>query len=69
LAHATPSRGVIRCIGADPSLLATPATVVGERLSAERWQALGPGRVHDRLSVGIKQAFDPSGILNPGILG
>jgi glycolate oxidase FAD binding subunit len=69
LAHATPSRGVIRCIGADPSLLSAPATVVGERLSAAGWQALGPGRVHDRLSVGIKQTFDPSGIFNPGILG
>jgi glycolate oxidase FAD binding subunit len=69
LAHATPSRGVIRCIGADPALLTAPATVVGERLSPESWRALGPGRVRDRLSVGIKQTFDPSGILNPGILG
>jgi glycolate oxidase FAD binding subunit len=69
MAHATPSRGVIRCIGADPSHLGVEATVVGERLPAESWSRLGPGRVHDRLSAGIKQTFDPIGILNPGILG
>lgn len=69
MAHATPSRGVIRCIGADPSQLGVAATVVAERLPAAGWARLGPGRVHDRLSAGIKQTFDPAGILNPGILG
>jgi glycolate oxidase FAD binding subunit len=69
LAHATPSRGVIRCIGGDPSQLTTPAMIVAERLPPAGWTQLGPGRVHDRLSAGIKQTFDPAGILNPGILG
>jgi hypothetical protein len=69
LAHATPSRGVIRCIGGDPSQLTTQAMIVAERLSTAGWTQLGPGRVHDRLSAGIKQTFDPAGILNPGILG
>jgi glycolate oxidase FAD binding subunit len=64
LAHATPSRGVVRCIGGDPTSLAVQATVIGERLSA--W---GPSPVRDRLSTGIKQSFDPAGIFNPGILG
>lgn len=69
MAHATPSRGVIRVIGGDPSQLTMPATVIAERLPAAGWEAFGPGRVHDRLSAGIKQTFDPAGILNPGILG
>jgi glycolate dehydrogenase FAD-binding subunit len=69
MAHATPSRGVIRCIGGNPSQLTTSATLIGERLPPEAWSRLGPGRVHDRLSIGIKQKFDPAGILNPGILG
>jgi glycolate oxidase FAD binding subunit len=69
MAHATPARGVIRCIGGDPGALRAPATIIGERLPAEGWASLGPGRVHDRLSVGIKQTFDPLGIFNPGILG
>jgi hypothetical protein len=69
LAHATPARGVIRCIGGNPSQLSMAATVIGERLPADGWAALGPGRVRDRLSVGIKATFDPLGLFNPGILG
>jgi hypothetical protein len=30
---------------------------------------LSPSVVGDRISQGIKGAFDPSNILNPGILG
>jgi len=33
------------------------------------WEVLSPSVSADRLSRGIKQAFDPANILNPGILG
>jgi glycolate oxidase FAD binding subunit len=73
LAHATPSRGVVRCMTTglfgDLGAAAKSATVIGERLPADGWASLGAGPVRDRLSVGIKQSFDPAGVFNPGILG
>jgi len=74
LAHATPARGVVRCIGT-LSALKGQATVIGERLPAEAWPALAPARTrtqnaaYDRLSKEIKKSFDPFSIFNPGILG
>jgi glycolate oxidase FAD binding subunit len=67
-AHATPARGVIRCIQGDPSALGVQATVIGERLTADGWATLARS-THDRLSRDIKKSFDPFGIFNPGILG
>jgi glycolate oxidase FAD binding subunit len=76
--HATPSLGVVRCIlpAATPMLFlerlanASPgATIIYERLPSHLWPLLSPGVVSDRISQGIKRAFDPSNILNPGILG
>ncbi|MEO8193174.1 MAG: FAD-binding protein [Gemmatimonadales bacterium] len=76
--HSMPSLGVIRCIlpsgtthqTVERLLSATPdATVVFERLPSAMWAAFSPSVVDDRLSRGIKLAFDPSNILNPGILG
>jgi hypothetical protein len=40
-----------------------------ERLPAPLWSSLAPSPVGDRLSRGVRHAFDPLGLLNPGILG
>jgi FAD/FMN-containing dehydrogenase len=40
-----------------------------ERLPASAWPTLAPATVNDRLSRGIRAAFDPERLLNPGILG
>ena len=44
-------------------------TRIFERLPASLWPALAPSPVNDRLSQGIRTAFDPHRLLNPGILG
>jgi glycolate oxidase FAD binding subunit len=74
LSHSSPSRGVVRYIVPDPTqaskrLTDTSVTVIGESMMPEQWQLLAPGPTADRLSVKIKQTFDPAGVLNPGILG
>jgi glycolate oxidase FAD binding subunit len=79
LLHASPSRGVVRCIvpnSADAvsalrrTFSAPPATTrIGERLPAELWPLCSPPPTADRLSAGIKRTFDPSGVLNFGIFG
>lgn len=48
-------------------LLATQGTVLGERLPSAAWDALPPP-ASDRLSKGVRAAFDPRHILNPGLL-
>jgi glycolate oxidase FAD binding subunit len=40
-----------------------------ERLPAPLWPSLAPTPVADRLSLGVRTAFDPHRLLNPGILG
>jgi glycolate oxidase FAD binding subunit len=76
LLHATPSLGVVRCIlpsnvGHDAleRLSSIQATVIFERMHASTWQTFSPSVVSDRISQGVKNAFDPLNILNPGILG
>jgi FAD/FMN-containing dehydrogenase len=44
-------------------------TRIFERLPAELWPTLAPTAVADQLSSGIKRAYDPNNLLNPGILG
>ena len=44
-------------------------TRVFERLPAALWPSLAPAAVTDRISRGIRGAFDPDHLLNPGILG
>jgi glycolate dehydrogenase FAD-binding subunit len=44
-------------------------TRVFERVPDSIWRAFGPSAVPDRLSQGIKAAYDPLCLLNPGILG
>jgi glycolate oxidase FAD binding subunit len=43
--------------------------VIFEKLPAEAWAYASPTVIADPLSQGIKQAYDPHNILNPGILG
>jgi glycolate oxidase FAD binding subunit len=76
--HASVMRGVVRGIfptvdprPIDAGLRAAPfgGTRIFERLPASLWATLGGRPVGDRLSRGVKDAYDPLGILNPGILG
>lgn len=76
--HASPGLGIVRCIlppsaGFEAVHSLTQAcrsvTVVGERMPRELWPIISPTVVGDRVSQGIKRAFDPQNILNPGILG
>jgi hypothetical protein len=78
--HATPSRGVVRCIvprGDAASrarlreTLAAPttATRIGERLGRELWPVLSTASPGDELSARIRSTFDPHAILNPGMFG
>jgi FAD/FMN-containing dehydrogenase len=43
--------------------------VIFEKLPAELWSQISPSVVADPLSRGIRKAYDPFNILNPGILG
>ena len=43
--------------------------VIFEKLPSEAWPSVSPSVVRDALSQGIKRAYDPHNILNPGILG
>ncbi len=43
--------------------------IIFEKLPAELWSRVSPSVVADPLSRGIKKAYDPFNILNPGILG
>lgn len=82
-AHGTPRRGVVRCIipldGATDEAFArlrgiigtlrVDASLVAERLPAPLWTSLVPAAASDHLSRGIRAAFDPDHIMNPGIFG
>lgn len=77
--HATVARGVVRCIvplteGVSDVLrrsFTTPSTVtrVAERMPADLWPMCPARMIDSRLARRVKAAFDPSHILNPGILG
>ena len=46
-----------------------PSEVIFEKLPPEVWSGVSPSVIADSLSQGIKRAYDPHNILNPGILG
>jgi glycolate oxidase FAD binding subunit len=81
-AHATLSRGVIRCVvprqeddeqnarlrGIIGSLR-IEATCIAERLPPVLWSSLIPAAASDELSQRVRSAFDPHRLFNPGIFG
>jgi glycolate oxidase FAD binding subunit len=81
--QASPGRGVARLVVPLPDALdegetrelqaALATTFAGtricERLPASLWPTLAPSPADDRLSRGVRAAFDPHLVLNPGILG
>ena len=76
-----PRRGVIRVVaGGSGELEASTEFAAGveagdasqlvfEKLPADLWPIVSSSVVSDALSQGIKRAYDPTNILNPGILG
>jgi hypothetical protein len=79
LVHATPARGIVRCIvpnSTENLALLTAAFSstgqskrVGERMPEDLWTAAFPSRAMTGIARRLKAAFDPRRVLNPGILG
>jgi glycolate oxidase FAD binding subunit len=78
--HGDPGRGVVRIVlpcAAEVSetivsaALDVPSdrTRIYERLPAKLWDRLAPSAFRNRLDRDIKATFDPTNVLNPGILG
>ena len=78
--HGDPGRGVVRVVlpldgdASDASLRAAleipfDGTRIYERLPAMLWPALAATAMHGTIDRGVKAAFDPQHLLNPGILG
>jgi glycolate oxidase FAD binding subunit len=73
--HATPARGIVRVIAPDSSRLSalsakgspsSPMRIV-ERLTGDQWRAFATTTT--QLDARVKRTFDPSNVLNRGILG
>ena len=78
--HGDPGRGVVRVVlpleeGAPEASLRAAleipfdGTRIYERLPSALWPALAPTAMHGAIDRGVKTAFDPHHLLNPGILG
>jgi glycolate oxidase FAD binding subunit len=80
--YVDPRRGILRLLAASDHEELMPnmsvdlrieksesTTVVYEKLDQQVWRLLFPTEVLDPLSQGIKKAYDPFNILNPGIMG
>ena len=75
-AHASAGRGVVRVVlpAASPgealrAARAAAHVLVPERMPEALWSELAPPVASDTLSRGVRRAFDPHRVLNPGILG
>ena len=77
LVHCAPARGIARCIVRPQSGLAqtlgsvfagAQSSRIGERLSGDVWAACFPPPRRE-IDARVRAAFDPAGVLNPGILG
>ncbi len=77
-AHATLTRGVIRCVlpGADTARVSgivgsfpASATRIFERLPAPLWSEMSSSAANHELSARVRRAFDPARTLNPDIFG
>lgn len=79
--HTTLTRGIVRCVIPTPSdsesvervqaavrALGAEVTLVGERLPARLWVDVTRARPAAALAARVRAAFDPDGIMNPGIL-
>ncbi len=78
--HGDPGRGVVRVVlpldgrTSDASLRAAlevpfEGTRIYERLPDTLWPVLAPTAMHGAIDRGVKSAFDPHHLLNPGIFG
>lgn len=80
--HATLTRGVVRCVLPSPndnesferlraalSIFGGEFTIVGERMPAALWKVIARDGSTVALADGVRRAFDPDHIMNPGILG
>ena len=78
--HGDPGRGVVRVVlpldkdASEAGLRAAleipfDGTRIYERLSPALWPALAPTALRGAIDHGVKAAFDPHHLLNPGILG
>jgi glycolate oxidase FAD binding subunit len=78
--HGDPGRGVVRAIlpleddVSEASLraaleIAFDGTRIYERLPVTLWPTLAPTAMHGAIDRGVKAAFDPHHLLNPGIFG
>jgi glycolate oxidase FAD binding subunit len=71
-AESANSDGGVSTLGASQDLHVNGAegsAVIFEKLPADVWSEVSASVVSDALSQGIKRAYDPHNILNPGILG
>jgi FAD/FMN-containing dehydrogenases len=81
-AHATVTRGIVRCVIPAPAdeetsealqralLSATSeVTVIGERMPAPLWASLPGFGDSSPLAERIRKSFDPDRVMNPGVLG
>jgi glycolate oxidase FAD binding subunit len=76
LLHATPARGIVRCIVptataqlTDTFQAITSVKRIGERLTMDLWQQCTVSHSAGDIPARVKNAFDPQGVLNRGILG
>lgn len=81
-AHATLTRGNVRCViptpmnaqanadvGRSLSALGSKATISGERMPAAFWENASRSADSQDLAERVRKSFDPDRVMNPGVLG